>query len=413
MNDLRLDTNVIDYAILAAYFVVVLGVGFAAKRYIRSSLDYFLSGRSLPAWITGLAFISANLGALEVIGMSANGAQYGVATVNYYWIGAIPAMVFLGLVMMPFYYGSKVRSVPEYLRLRFNDQAHLFNSVSFAVATVLIAGVNLYALALVLDLLLGWPIIVGIVVAGVIVMGYISLGGLSSAIYNEVLQFFVIVAALVPITVIGLIDVGGWDAIKEAVRGNEQLGEEGLHALEGTSPGNVTNPIGSSWIGLVFGLGFVLSFGYWTTNFAEVQRALSRQGPLGRPAHAADRRVPEAAAAVRDDHAGADRDRGDPEHRRRRPEPRVQQRHPAADERVPAERHARAGDHGPHGLVHGGRGGQRVGLQHGRHDRHRGALRASRGSATSGTCASAAWRRSAASWWPWGRRSSRRPTTTS
>ncbi len=275
MDDLRLDTNVIDYAILAAYFIVVLGVGFAAKRYIRSSLDYFLSGRSLPAWITGLAFISANLGALEVIGMSANGAQYGVATVNYYWIGAIPAMVFLGLVMMPFYYGSKVRSVPEYLRMRFNDRAHLFNAVSFAVATVLIAGVNLYALALVLDLLLGWPIIVGIVVAGVIVMGYISLGGLSSAIYNEVLQFFVIVAALVPITVIGLIDVGGWDAIKEAVRGNEQLGEEGLHALEGTSPGNVTNPIGSSWIGLVFGLGFVLSFGYWTTNFAEVQRALS------------------------------------------------------------------------------------------------------------------------------------------
>ena len=275
MDDLRLDTNVIDYAILAAYFIVVLGVGFAAKRYIRSSLDYFLSGRSLPAWITGLAFISANLGALEVIGMSANGAQYGVATVNYYWIGAIPAMVFLGLVMMPFYYGSKVRSVPEYLRMRFNNRAHVFNSVSFAVATVLIAGVNLYALALVLDLLLGWPIIVGIVVAGVIVMVYISLGGLSSAIYNEVLQFFVIVAALVPITVIGLIDVGGWDAIKEAVRGNEQLGEEGLHALEGTAPGNVTNPIGSSWIGLVFGLGFVLSFGYWTTNFAEVQRALS------------------------------------------------------------------------------------------------------------------------------------------
>jgi solute:Na+ symporter, SSS family len=275
VTDLRLDTNFIDYAILAAYFLVVLGVGFAAKRYIRSSLDYFLSGRSLPAWITGLAFISANLGALEVIGMSANGAQYGVATVNYYWIGAIPAMVFLGLVMMPFYYGSKVRSVPEYLRLRFNNQAHIFNSVSFAVATVLIAGVNLYALALVLELLLGWPIIVGIVVAGVIVMGYISLGGLSSAIYNEVLQFFVIIAALLPITVIGLVDVGGWDAVKEAVRSNEALGEEGLHALQGTSPGNVTNPIGASWIGLVFGLGFVLSFSYWTTNFAEVQRALS------------------------------------------------------------------------------------------------------------------------------------------
>jgi SSS family solute:Na+ symporter len=274
MADLRLDTNFVDYAILAGYFAVVLGIGFAAKRYIRTSLDYFLSGRSLPAWITGLAFISANLGALEVIGMSANGAQYGVATVNYYWIGAIPAMVFLGLVMMPFYYGSKVRSVPEYLRLRFNDPSHIFNSVTFALATVLIAGVNLFALALVLELLLGWPILVGIVVAGVIVMGYISLGGLSSAIYNEVLQFFVILAALIPITVIGLVDVGGWNGLMDGVR-ESSLGEAGLHALEGTSPGNVTNPIGASWIGLVFGLGFVLSFGYWTTNFAEVQRALS------------------------------------------------------------------------------------------------------------------------------------------
>jgi SSS family solute:Na+ symporter len=274
VRDLRLDTNLLDYAILASYFVVVLGVGFAARRYIRTSLDYFLSGRSLPAWITGLAFISANLGALEVIGMAANGAQYGVATVNYYWIGAIPAMVFLGLVMMPFYYGSKVRSVPEYLRLRFNDQAHLFNSVTFALATVLIAGVNLYALALVLELLLGWPILVGIAVAGVIVMAYISLGGLSSAIYNEVLQFFVIIAALLPLVIIGLHDVGGWNGVKDGIE-QSNIGEAGLHAFEGTQPGNVTNPIGSSWIGLVFGLGFVLSFGYWTTNFAEVQRALS------------------------------------------------------------------------------------------------------------------------------------------
>ena len=274
MDDLRLDTNFFDYAILATYFAVVIGVGFAAKKLIKSSLDYFLSGRSLPAWITGLAFISANLGALEVIGMSANGAQYGVATVNYYWIGAIPAMVFLGLVMMPFYYGSKIRSVPEYLKLRFNNQAHLFNSFTFAIATVLIAGVNLYALALVLELLLGWPLLFGIAVAGVIVMIYISLGGLSSAIYNEVLQFFIIIAALLPIVIVGLVDVGGWNGLMDGVR-ESNVGEAGLHALEGTSPGNVTNPIGSSWIGLVFGLGFVLSFGYWTTNFAEVQRALS------------------------------------------------------------------------------------------------------------------------------------------
>jgi solute:Na+ symporter, SSS family len=274
LNEIRLDTNVVDYAIVATYFVVVLGVGFAAKRYIRSSLDYFLSGRSLPAWITGLAFVSANLGATEVLGMAANGAQYGVATVNYYWIGAIPAMVFLGLVMMPFYYGSKVRSVPEYLLKRFNVPSHIFNSVTFAIATILIAGVNLYALALVLQLLLGWPIIVGILVAAFIVAAYISLGGLSSAIYNEVLQFFVILAALIPITVVGLVDVGGWGGLQDRIKASA-LGEAGLHAIQGTNPGDVTNPIGATWIGIVFGLGFVLAFGYWTTNFAEVQRALS------------------------------------------------------------------------------------------------------------------------------------------
>jgi solute:Na+ symporter, SSS family len=275
MNELRLDTNVADYLILVIYFVAVLGIGFAARRYIKTSLDYFLSGRSLPAWITGLAFISANLGALEILGMAANGAQFGVATVHYYWIGAIPAMVFLGLVMMPFYYGSKVRSVPEYLRLRFNRPTHLFNALTFAFATVLIAGVNLYALALVLKLLLGWPIIVGIVVAAVIVLVYITLGGLSSAIYNEVLQFFVILAALVPLTLVGLHDVGGWDGLKDAVTNAKGGGEALLHSWEGTGVGHVTNPLEASWIPIVFGLGFVLSFGYWTTNFAEVQRALS------------------------------------------------------------------------------------------------------------------------------------------
>src|SRR3954454_18044307 len=274
MNQVRLDTNFVDYAIVVTYFAVVLGIGFAAKRYIRSSLDYFLSGRSLPAWITGLAFISANLGATEVLGMAANGAQYGVATVNYYWIGAIPAMVFLGLVMMPFYYGSKVRSVPEYLLLRFNTASHQFNSWTFALATVLISGVNLYALALVLNFLLGWPILLGIVVAAVIVAAYITLGGLSSAIYNEVLQFFVILAALIPIAVVGLHDVGGWTGLQDKFKQTD-VGEAGLHALQGTQVGDVTNPIGVSWIGIVFGLGFVLAFGYWTTNFAEVQRALS------------------------------------------------------------------------------------------------------------------------------------------
>src|SRR5215207_1313521 len=269
---LRLDVNVVDYSILAIYFIVVLGIGFAARRSVSTSLDFFLSGRSLPAWVTGLAFISANLGAIELLGMAANGAQYGLPTLHYYWVGAIPAMVFLGLVMMPFYYGTKVRSVPEYLRLRFNKPTHVFNSLTFAVATVLIAGVNLYALALVLKLLLGWPILLGIVVAAAIVLVYITLGGLSSAIYNEVLQFFIILAALIPLTIIGLVDVGGWDGLKDEIvkmKGDDML----LQSWAGTGSGD--NPLEASWIPIVFGLGFVLSFGYWTTNFAEVQRALS------------------------------------------------------------------------------------------------------------------------------------------
>jgi solute:Na+ symporter, SSS family len=272
--NVRLDVNALDYSILGVYFVVVLGIGWVAKRYVKTSLDYFLSGRALPAWITGLAFVSANLGATEILGQGANGAQYGVATFNYYWIGAVPAMVFLGLVMMPFYYGSRVRSVPEYLKLRFNTSSHVFNSLTFALATVLIAGVNLYALALVLKLLLGWPILLGIVIAAGIVLAYITLGGLSSAIYNEVLQFFVIIAALIPLTIVGLHDAGGINGLTDKVK-DTKLGEAGLHVLQGTGVGNVVNPIGSTWIGLVFGLGFVLSFGYWTTNFAEVQRALS------------------------------------------------------------------------------------------------------------------------------------------
>src|SRR5437763_7329722 len=167
---LRLHPATVDYIIIAIYFVVVLGIGFVARLSIKTDLDFFLSGRSLPAWITGLAFIAANLGALEILGQAANGAQYGAAAVHYYWIGAVPAMVFLGLVMMPFYYGAKVRSVPEYLKLRFDNRSHVFNSITFAIATILIAGVNLFALALVLQLLLGWPILLGIVVAAAIVL---------------------------------------------------------------------------------------------------------------------------------------------------------------------------------------------------------------------------------------------------
>src|SRR3954449_2936824 len=271
---ISLDATVLDYAILAIYFAVVLGIGWVARLSIKTDVDFFLSGRSLPAWITGLAFVAANLGALEILGMAANGAQYGVATVHFYWIGAVPAMVFLGLVVMPFYYGAKVRSVPEYLRLRFGEFAHAWNAASFAIATVLISGVNLFALALVLQLMLGWSIEVAIFVAALIVLTYITLGGLTSAIYNEVLQFFIIVASLLPLVLVALHDMGGVDGLKDKVR-HSKLGDLGLHAWQGLAPGHVTNPIGGDWIAMVMGLGFVLSFGYWTTNFAEVQRALS------------------------------------------------------------------------------------------------------------------------------------------
>jgi solute:Na+ symporter, SSS family len=271
---LRLDASALDYGILAFYFLVVLGIGAVARLSVKTDIDFFLSGRSLPAWITGLAFIAANLGALEILGMAANGAQYGVATVHFYWIGAVPAMVFLGLVMMPFYYGAKVRSVPEYLRLRFNNPTHALNASTFAVATVLIAGVNLFALALIVHLMLGWSITVAILVAAGIVLAYITLGGLTSAIYNEVLQFFIIVAALLPLTLVALHDMGGWSGLSDKVE-DSKLAADGLHAWQGLGIGNVTNPIDANWIAIVFGLGFVLSFGYWTTNFAEVQRALS------------------------------------------------------------------------------------------------------------------------------------------
>src|ERR671930_1015533 len=220
--------------------------------------------------------LSLDASALDytILGMAANGAQYGVATVHFYWIGAVPAMVFLGLVMMPFYYGAKVRSVPEYLRLRFNNPTHALNASTFAVATVLIAGVNLFALALIVHLMLGWSITVAILVAAAIVLAYITLGGLTSAIYNEVLQFFIIVASLLPLTLIALHDMGGWGGLEDRVR-DAKIGDAGLHAWQGVGVGHVTNPIDANWIAIVFGLGFVLSFGYWTTNFAEVQRALS------------------------------------------------------------------------------------------------------------------------------------------
>ncbi len=270
----RLPVNGLDYLILAIYFAVVVGIGVMARRAITTSEDFLLSGRSLPAWITGLAFISANLGAIEILGMAANGAQYGIATVHFYWIGAVPAMVFLGLVMMPFYYGSRVHSVPEYLRRRYNKPTHQFNAWTFALASVLIAGVNLYALALVIQSLLGWPTWLSIVISAGFVLAYITLGGLSGAIYNEVLQFFVILAGLIPIVIVGLSKVGGWGGLQDKIVASQPNGDALFSQWGGVAVGHPTNPLGD-WIGIVFGLGFVLSFGYWTTNFAEVQRALA------------------------------------------------------------------------------------------------------------------------------------------
>src|SRR6204780_737514 len=210
MNPIHIQLGWLDYLILIIYFLFVIGIGLALKRRVKGSTDFFLSGRSIPAWVTGLAFLSANLGAQEVIGMAASGAKYGIMTSHFYWIGAIPAMVFLGVFMMPFYYGSKARSVPEYLKLRFDEKTRGFNAISFAVMTVFSSGISLYALAKMLELLLGWNYHACIAVSAAIVLVYIFLGGLTSAIYNEVLQFFMIVFGFAPLAYLGLKDVGGW-----------------------------------------------------------------------------------------------------------------------------------------------------------------------------------------------------------
>ena len=270
---IRLDLGWVDYLMIIVYFAVVIGIGFTARKQVRTSMDFFLSGRSMPAWITGLAFVSANLGATEILGMAANGAQIGMATLHYYLVGAVPAMVFLGLVMMPFYYGSKGRSVPEFMLRRFGKAPHLVNAIAFAVSNVLIAGINLYAMAIVIEAMLGWPEWLAIIVSAGFVLVYITLGGLSSAIYNEVMQFFVIIAGLIPLTIVGLHRVGGWDGLSKAI--TKTQGVQHLQAWAGTGFGDVTNPIGANWLAIVLGLGFVLGFGYWTTNFTEVQRAFS------------------------------------------------------------------------------------------------------------------------------------------
>lgn len=285
--------GVIDGAILIVYFAFVLGIGFVLKRHMRTSTDFFLSGRLIPAWVAGLAFLSANLGAQEVIGMAASGAKYGIMTSHFYWVGAIPAMVFVAIFMMPFYYGSKARSVPEYLKLRFDEKTRVLNAVTFAAMTIFSSGISMYAMALLLNLLLGWDFHVSIWLSAIIVLVYISLGGLTSAIYNEVMQFFLIVAGFAPLVYLGLRDVGGWGGLQAKLAT--------VSTAQGFAPGAFTNswkfmgsaadnPMGVQWFAMMMGLGFVLSFGYWCTDFLVIQRAMAADSM------AAARRTPLVAA---------------------------------------------------------------------------------------------------------------------
>jgi SSS family solute:Na+ symporter len=286
----------LDWLLMFVYFGFVLGVGFALKRRTTTSAAFFQAGRAVPAWVCGLAFISANLGAQEIIGMGASGAKYGISTSHFYWIGAIPAMVFLGVFMMPFYYGSRARSVPEYLRLRFDEKTRAFNAISFALMTTFSSGISMYAMAKLLQILhvfdrpfaalgLGPDYIfhVCVVSSALVVLVYVLLGGLSSAIYNEVLQFFLIVSGFVPLVYLGVRDAGGWSGIRASVP------ESMTHLWHGFGSA-ATSPMGVDAFGVAMGLGFVLSFGYWCTDFLVVQRAMAADSM------AAARRVPLIAA---------------------------------------------------------------------------------------------------------------------
>jgi solute:Na+ symporter, SSS family len=260
----------LDYFIIAVYFVFVLGIGYVLRTKMRTSEDYFLSGRSLPSWITGLAFLGANLGALEIMGMGAGAAQYGIMQSHYYWIGAIPAMVFVALFMIPFYYASRVHSVPGFLKLRYNEATRGFNAILFALFMILLSGINMYAMAIVFQLLLGWSLTASIFLSAGIVLGYVVLGGLSSSIYNEVLQFFLITLGLLPLVIFGLIDVGGLSGLQESI-GKAEF----FHVWANT--GSTDNPMAVQWFYIVLGLGLVQSFGYWCTDFLVVQRALAAE----------------------------------------------------------------------------------------------------------------------------------------
>jgi solute:Na+ symporter, SSS family len=260
----------VDYLILSLYFAFVLGIGWIVKRKVTTSEDFLTSGRSVPVWITSLAFIAANLGAQEVIGMCASGAKYGIMTAHFYWIGAVPAMLFVGVFMMPFYYGSRARSVPEYLKLRFDEKTRALNACSFAVMTVFSSGISMYALGLLFQLVLGWSFTASVLLSAAIVLIYTFLGGLTSAIYNEVLQFFLIVLGFAPLAIMSVLKAGGWRGM------SQRLPPVMTHAWSYLKEPS-QNPMGVEVFGLVAGLGFVLSFGYWCTDFLVVQRAMAAE----------------------------------------------------------------------------------------------------------------------------------------
>jgi solute:Na+ symporter, SSS family len=280
----RLTLATIDYVILILYFAFVLGIGWHLRKKIATSGDFLTSSHSVPVWITSLAFLAANLGAQELVGMSGNGAKYGIITSHFYWVGAVPAMIFVGLFMMPFYYGSRARSVPEYLKLRFDEKTRALNALSFAGMTIFSSGISMYALGLLLKLVLGWDFTTSVLASAAIVLAYTFLGGLTSAIYNEVLQFFLIVMGFSPLAVMAVLKAGGWSGMAARLHTvtlpTGHPGDVMVHSWRYMAH-TADNPMGIEWFGLVMGLGFVMSFGYWCTDFLVIQRAMAANSMSG------------------------------------------------------------------------------------------------------------------------------------
>ena len=264
----------IDYLILGLYFAFVLGIGWLVKKRVSSANDFLTSGRSVPVWITSLAFVAANLGAQELIGMCASGAKYGIMTAHFYWVGAIPAMLFVGVFMMPFYYGSRARSVPEYLKLRYDEKTRGLNAISFAVMTIFSSGISMYALGLLFQMVLGWSFTASVLLSALIVLVYTYLGGLTSAIYNEVLQFFLIVLGFAPLAIMAVMKAGNWEGL------SKNVAPVMTHSWTYMAKAG-DNPMGVDMFGMIAGLGFVLSFGYWCTDFLVIQRAMAADSMSG------------------------------------------------------------------------------------------------------------------------------------